>query len=151
MTLPLGQFGMSGGVLRANSSWLNSSVTDPTTHSERIISGDQRFSGSLEPSNDVPTLNATWSATLTGASRSTIFLIDEVEAQRYEPQLDFLWRQTPAPGVTIEIEMENITGREGVRRRDIYGGLRDQRPVSSVEVLRIDAPRALHLRLRRTW
>ena len=95
LTLPLDRFGMAGGLLKGTGAWLHSQVRDPTTGELRRISLDEPFTGSLTLTDDLPSLNSTWTLAVTSATRQTSYFIDEIDSEIEAANINLSWEYKP--------------------------------------------------------
>jgi len=151
LTLPLGRFGLAGGLLKGTGTWLHSQVRDPTTGELRRISLDEPFTGSLTLTDDLPRLNSTWTVKLTSGTRQTSYFIDEIDSEIEASNLDLSWEYMPRPGLAILAQLTNVTIHSLERLQQLYGGLRSTMSLAETDRFRVRIPAAFYLRVRRTW
>ena len=117
----------------------------------RRISLDEPFTGSLTLTDDLPSLNSTWTVALTSGRRQTSYLIDEIDSEIEASNLDLSWEYTPRPRLAILAQLTNVTRHGLERRQAIFGGLRSSQPLAETDRFRVRIPAAFYLRLRRSW
>jgi len=151
LTLPLARLGMAGGLLKAGGVWKRSQVTDPTTGQRRQITLESAFTGDLTLSNEVPNLASSWRLDAVSGYRQPTFLIDEVQHARFGTQLSFLWEYKPSAALSIQAQVQDLTGASRFRTRDIFGGLRSSGDRAFVEHLAIRNHPRLFLNVKRSF
>src|SRR6185369_2167609 len=123
-TIPFARLGLSGLEVKGEYNRRWSSVTDPTTHQKREISGLHPVGWNVSFSYDMPARRFRWGAALFGSFRETYYrfnLIDTLKVDSYVTTFAE-WRATP--DITLRAELDNATGRD-VRTTDlVYPGPR---------------------------
>ena len=151
LSLPLDGIGFRGGRLTSSMQWRRSRVTDPTTGRPRPISEEKPVEGSIELSQDLPTLRTHWGIELEHmAERKTEYRYDEIkrESERMgwtlfvEQELGTHWR--------VRAEATDLFGRGFDETREKYDGPRSIEPLGEVERRRRRSPGFVSLTFRRS-
>jgi hypothetical protein len=151
VSAPLDRLGLPGGRLRSSLLWSDSEVVDPVTGERRGISDEEPFEGSVELTQDLPSLGLTWGLEIDPiAEHATEYRFDEVtrasEASSWmlyvERRLGAHWR--------LRAEVADLFGREISEIREKYDGPRSTVPLDEVERRRWEQPGYVSLTLRRS-
>jgi len=134
LSLPLDGIGFHGGRLTSSMQWRRSRVTDPTTGQSRPISEEKPVEGSIELTQDLPTLRTHWGIELEHiAERKTEYRYDEIKRQSegmgwtvfVERELGTRWR--------VRAEATDLFGRGFKETREKYDGPRSTEPLEEIE------------------
>jgi len=151
MSLPLDRLGVKNGVLRGESTWRRSEVTDPTTGELREISGEPPVEWEMRFTQGLPHLNVTWGVDVYGGFRETDYAFNEISTLKLRtfvlPYLE--WK--PRPDLSLRVEVPNITHRDLARIREVYDGPRDVSPLVFREAQELDNKPTLYVRIRKTF
>ena len=146
--LPLQNFGMATGHLKATVLWRSSRATDPATGESRDISEDAAREASLQFTQELSQWNARWGIDVEFASATREFMFDEVRTYRFGTVMSLFAEYAPVPAWNIRLDASNLTDRPAEREREIYAGIRGSAPLDHVETqtLRIGAYAGLSVR-----
>lgn len=134
VTLPLGRFGVPGGLLTGEAAWGSSSVTDPTTGERRRISGDEPLEGEIHFSQDLPAWRFRWGVDLVLAEEEWEHRFDQVERVGAGTWVAAFAEYAPAPDWRVRLDAGNLTDRRVRRRRELYDGPRGASPPDARDV-----------------
>ncbi|NBB15972.1 TonB-dependent receptor [Caulobacter sp. SLTY] len=151
LTLPLAKLGVQGGLLRVNTEWSQSEVTDPTTGEQRRISGQAPFEWEVRFSQDLPKHRTQWGVDVFGAFQERYYRFDRIDQIELETWVTFYAEWKPRPDFAIRIEAHNLLGRDVTRSRQLYDAPRDTGSVYFVENRPLDFPSFFYMRLRKTF
>ena len=151
LTVPLSRLGVPGGRLRAQLEWEVSEVRDPTTGEIRRASGQQPFEGEINFTQDLPQYNVQWGANAFLGFEETYYRFDTVETIELEPWYNMFAEWKPQTNLSIRLELQNLSGRNFIRTRDVYTGPRDTSPLQFREVRDLNFDPFIYMRIRRTW
>jgi len=150
-TIPFARLGLSGLEVKGEYNRRWSSVTDPTTHQKREISGLHPVGWNVSFSYDMPAQRFRWGAALFGSFRETYYrfnLIDTLKVDSYVTTFAE-WRATP--DITLRAELDNATGRD-VRTTDlVYPGPRSAGGKPDVQDRNLGNGRIFYFRVRKTF
>ncbi|MDO1558035.1 TonB-dependent receptor [Brevundimonas sp. 2R-24] len=151
LTLPLERMGMPGGQLRANTVFINSEVTDPTTGEVRRQSGQRPDTIELTLRQDIPSMNLNWNVHYFGGWEEAYYRFNDVQnleiRNYFQAQLEY----KPSPSVSILAQLQNFDPFQFHLRRTRYDGPRDVSPVLfSEHITRQSQPR-VYFRVRKTF
>ena len=106
---------MRGASLTLDSTWQRSRVADPLTLREREISDFQRVTLSAGFRQDLPAF--AWGLSYAGRSRTSKFLLREIDRKRESPSLD-AFCEIPLPrGLRVRFAALSLLGEEQTRDR----------------------------------
>jgi hypothetical protein len=151
ISLPLDGIGFHGGRLTSSMQWRRSHVTDPTTGRPRPISEEKPVEGSIELTQDLPTLRTHWGIELEHiAERKTEYRYDEIKRESegmgwtvfVERELGTHWR--------MRAEATDLFGRGFRETREKYDGPRSIVPLEEIERRRRRSPGFVSLTFRRS-
>jgi hypothetical protein len=151
LTVPLDKLGIKGGRFLANSTWRQSQVTDPTTHTPREISGLHPVDWDLHFTQDLPVRHMDWGVDLYGQQRERYFRFDVIETRKYESQLDPFLEWKPRPDLQWRFEVDNAVGRSFKRFDDIYGGPRNLSTLTAIQARGQQPSRVFSVRVRKLF
>ncbi|WP_162245666.1 TonB-dependent receptor plug domain-containing protein [Brevundimonas sp. Root1279] len=150
LSAPLDRLGLSGGRLRSSLLWRDSEVTDPVTGERRGISDEEPFEGTIELSQDLPSLSLSWGASIDPiAERSTEYRFDEV-TRASEASSWSLWVERRFGDWRLRAEVADLFGRDFTETRDKYDGPRSTTPLDEIERRRWEQPGYVSLTVRRS-
>lgn len=150
LSLPLQRLGVKGGLLRGQSTWRRSEVTDPTTLEKRRISGQHPVDWEIHFTQDLPAWNVNWGVDLFGGWRETRYRFSEIETKKLRPFVLPFVEYKPRPDITVRLELANITERPLIRHRKVFAGPRDDNPLLYTDSVYYNMSRIVYLRIRKT-
>jgi hypothetical protein len=148
-SLPLQRFGVTGGTLRGQGTWRDSSVKDPTTGVQRRISGQHDVDAELHFTQDLPRYNLTWGVEAFTPFRQRFFRFDEIDTNHQNPSWDIFADYKFRPDLTLRVQLFNKSHYDV--GRDVFGGVRGRDPLSFRDLQRREFGPILFLRLRKTY
>ncbi|MDO1560021.1 TonB-dependent receptor plug domain-containing protein [Brevundimonas sp. 2R-24] len=151
LTLPLDRLGLAGSQFRAEATWRDSSVRDPITGQQRMISGDIPREVSLFFSQELAFLNARWGLDLTAASESTAYRVFERRRTETGASVGLTYEQRFAGDYVLYAYIANLLDDSFVRDRTIYQGRREISPVAYRELRDAALPPWAYIRLRKRF
>lgn len=151
LTLPLARLGIPGARLRAELEWSVSEVRDPTTGELRRISGQEPFEGELNFTQDLPQWNLQWGGNAYLGFTETSYRFDTIETIELEPWFNVFAEWRYRPDLSVRVELQNLSGRNFIRTRDVYSGPRDTDSIAFREVQDLNFDPFIYVRIRRTW
>jgi hypothetical protein len=154
-TLPLDWLGIAGSRLDISARWQDSTVVDPVTGNNRVLSGGKGFSGFSRTSNnnfrgdyeyalifdfrqDFEQAKVAWGWVVRGRSERTLFNVNELDVYDEGIESDAFIETTRWLDLKIRIIGENLTNARQQRNRTVFLGERD---LSFVDFLEIEKDR----------
>jgi hypothetical protein len=148
-SLPLQRFGVTGGTLRGQATWRDSSVKDPTTGVERRISGQHGVDATLHFTQDLPRRNLTWGVDYSPPYLERFFRFDEIDTNHQNTSWDVFADYKFRPDLTLRVQVFNKSHYDV--GRDVFGGVRGRDPLRFRDLQRRDFGPVLFTRLRKTF
>jgi hypothetical protein len=147
-SLPLHRFGITGGTLRGQGTWRNSSVKDPTTGAQRRISGQHGLDAELHFTQDLPRWNLTWGVNYAPPYQERFFRFNEIDTNHPNLSWDIFTDYKFRPDLTLRVQLFNKSHLDV--DRDVFGGVRGRDPLSFRDLQRRNFGPVLFTRLRKT-
>jgi len=151
LTLPMDRFGLTGGVLRGESTWRRSEVTDPTTGELREISAEHPVDWEVHYTQGLPQWNVTVGLDIFGAYREPFYRFNEVTQIKLRSFVVPWVEWKPRRDLSIRADVQNLTSRDFNRTREVYDGPRDENPMLFREHQELDNKASIYVRLRKTF
>jgi outer membrane receptor protein involved in Fe transport len=149
-TAPLDKLWIKNGILKAQATWRDSRVTDPTTGAPRPLTQVHPLDWKLEFSQDLPRLRSTWGAVLNGGFREIYYRYDEIDTYKIGNTLQLNYEYKPTAKLAIRLELNNITSRPFKQTYNVYESLRPS-PLVYSDWRNERSSAEVHLRLRKTF
>ncbi|MDX1500457.1 MAG: hypothetical protein R3176_11195 [Woeseiaceae bacterium] len=142
-TLPLDRIGLANAKLDAKIRWQDSSVADPVTGEDRVlsvgnISGgpvvfdiENEYAVILDFRQDFRAARAAWGFSLWERGRQLQFKVNELEVYDEGAEFRVFVETTRWRGIRVRLDAENLLDFADERRRLIYAGLRGTTPVET--------------------
>jgi hypothetical protein len=149
-TLPLDHLGITGGRLSARTAWRKNSVIDPLTGQARRFSGSGEFGCGVSYDQDLA--GGRWAFGLQhgcNVDHSVNYHVDEVRSFTSEPFVLVYGQWKPSRGLTLRVDVGDITNHDMQSSRAFYSGPRNSSPLDLTEVRRARSGRWVYLQLRK--
>jgi hypothetical protein len=146
-TVPLEWLGLPGSRLNTKLRWQNSTVVDPVTGHNRILSGEggqnayrtltnrnknNKYFVSVDYRQDFEVARVAWGWTLAERASRPLYRVNELDIYREDVAMDAFIETTRWFNLKIRLDAQNITDDAQERVRTIYTGERDLSPVNMV-------------------
>lgn len=151
LTLPLERFRMTGGQLKAASTWRQSHVTDPATGAAREISGVAPVEWEVRFRQDLPRWNLTWGVDAFGEYRETAYRLNEIDTRIVSTWVTPFVEYKPRHDLILTIELQSATEGGSDRLREVFAGSRAQGARLYTERRSLSWGRTWEVRLRKTF
>jgi outer membrane receptor protein involved in Fe transport len=148
-SLPLQRFGITGGLLRGQGTWRDSSVRDPTTHAERRISGQHAADVGVHFTQDLPRWNLVWGANWSTPFHERFYRFGEIDSNHQNPSWDIFADYKPRPDLTLRVQLYNLSHYDV--EREVFAGVRGRDPLRFRDFQRREFGPVLFTRLRKTF
>ena len=154
-TIPLDWLGLTGSKFDIKARWQDSTVVDPVTGQNRILSSragdfpivynvENKYAISLNFRQDFEVQQVAWGWYFLKRDERALFKVNEFEVYSEQPQLNVFIETTRWYGVKVRLSGNNLVDSSGFRDRTIFSGERDLSPVIERELRdRKRAPSAL--------
>ena len=149
-TLPLDRLGIKGGLLKGNATVRDSEVTDPTTHTQRPISGLRPYEGQFDFTQDFPKQKMQWGGFVFLGFTQRYYRFDQVETDTFHPLFGVFVDWKPRPDLDLKAQIDHI-GTKYNRRLTVVDGVRGVDPILYAEQRPLEIGPYLTLRLRKTF
>ena len=153
LTLPLDRLGIRGGLVKGYVVRRWSKVEDPTTGTDRRISGQRPVEWEMKITRDLPARKLTLGAELYGGYQNTYYRFKAVDQYKLDPFLMTYVEWRPRPDINLRAGLDNITKR-GYRQTNVtFEGLRDADQAGPARLFdrNFHHGRIIYLRARRTF
>lgn len=151
LTLPMDKLGLKDGVLRGESTWRRSEVTDPTTGEKREISGEHPVDWEVHYTQGLPRWKLTWGVDVYGSLREPFYRFNEVTQIKLRTFVTPYAEWKPRRDIAIRMDLQNVTARNFNRTREVYDGPRDVTPLLFLEHQELDNKTSVYLRVRKSF
>ena len=143
-TLQLGWAGLDNARLNINSRWQDSSVVDPVTGQDRVLTttilsdsnntrsifdNDNAYVVVLDFRQDFEEERVAWGSDVTFEADLKQFKVNEYDLRKREPDLNLFVETTRWFGMKVRVEFNNILDMNKERIRTFYTGQRGLSPV----------------------
>ena len=118
-TVPLGAI-IPGGQIEFNVNYVDSEVTDPTTHLLRPVSSNADIYSEVHFRQDLPTWKLAWGLNFEKASERRFFRVSERETFEEGPFVDAFVETTRIKGMKVRLLAENLLDPEFRRQRRFF-------------------------------
>lgn len=151
LSAPLDRLLLKRATIKGQATWRRSEVIDPTTGDAREISGLHSVDWELHFTQDLPALKANWGIDVLGGFRESYYRLTEIETRKLEAFATVYAEVKPRPDLILRVELQNVTGRDVQRIREVYLGPRDLGVLAYTDVRNLEWGRCLFVRLRKTF
>jgi outer membrane receptor protein involved in Fe transport len=152
VTLPLDGIGITGGLLKTTAIFDITSVKDPVTGADRVISGQRPNKINVNFSQDVASLQSTWGVFYYNCWEEEYFRLTQIRKRRIPPPyVGVFWDWTPSESWSLHVESDNVFGFIYDDTRYVYAGPRDVSPLSFIDEYRTKSRPTIDIQLRRTF
>ena len=125
-----------------NARWQDSTVTDPVTDEERVLSAtifrgsqgtifdtDSEYAATVEFRQDLESTRIAWGWDATFEADLIIFKVNELDVRDRDPEINLFIETTRWLGLKIRLEYNNILDQVEYRQRSLYEIERDLSPL----------------------
>lgn len=147
-TIPLGWLGLTGAKLGINARWQDSSVTDPVTGENRILSSrtpagaplplyfnsDNKYAIVINYRQDFQAARMAWGWEMRNRAARPLYKVNELDITDEGTELNTFIETTRWLGVKMRVNAENIFDLNETRKRTVFTGERDLSEVDFREI-----------------
>ncbi|HEY2069166.1 MAG TPA: TonB-dependent receptor [Rhizomicrobium sp.] len=152
MTLPLDKIGLSSALLKTTSIFRFSSVPDPVTGKDRVISAERPQDIELTLTQDIPSLKSTWSIFYFNCWNEHYYRLTQVRSRRtIPPYLTAYWEYKPTADWSLHLEVDNFGRFTYDDRFFDFAGPRNISPLDEIEEISIKSQPRLFFQIRKTF
>lgn len=149
VTLPLDNFGFSGGKFGFRNNWNHTEVTDPTTGETRPISGVRPTQAVISLSQDITSWKINWSIGYLPLLGTKSFDPDQTSGFRGGDYFEISGSYKPTPTLTLTAQINLWDDFETFRT--VYADRTAARPVAYRELRDIDPRTFVRVSIRKTF
>jgi len=151
VTLPLDRLGLKAATLKGDATRRWSSVTDPTTHRKREISGLHPTDWNLNFTQDIQRWRLSYGVEVFGGWRETYYRFDLIETDKLRTYVKPFVEWRPKPDLSLRIEIPNATARDFHKVYASYPGPRSAGGKPSLDDRLYQPGRVFYIRIRKTF
>lgn len=158
-TLPLNRIGLDSARFDIKARWQDSSVTDPVTGEDRVLSADSariqtrvpyddtdlRYIVQADFRQDFEAARVSWGFTATARAERRLYRVNELDIYDEGVILNPFIETTRWMGVKIQLRAVDLLAENKTRLRTIYAGERGLSPVERIQVTDINRGRQFEL------
>jgi len=145
-TLPLQWTGLTGARLKLKARWQDSTVTDPVTGEDRVLSDvnstresdffdvEARYVYNIDFRQDFRQSQIAWGLVLQDRSDQYRYKVNELEVNDDTAELNTFIETTRWFDIKMRIDLENVLDFEEIRDRTVYTGARGLSALRSLEL-----------------
>jgi hypothetical protein len=148
VTMPLGWTGLTGSKLDVVLRWQDSTVVDPVTGENRVLSGqgganayrtlatankNNRYGVRVDYRQDLQASHIAWGWTIAERDKRPLFKVNELDISNEGFAIDVFIETTRWRGLKVRVSGDNLLNFGQKRWRTFFSGLRDLSPVDSYE------------------
>jgi outer membrane receptor protein involved in Fe transport len=151
-TLPLDRLYIPGGLLTTTSIFDLTSVRDPVTGVERVISGQRPQNIKINFTQDVDSLKSTWGIFYYHAWDERYFRLEQVRHRKVTPPyFQVFWDYKPSPEWTFHLAINNVTSFVYHDDKFNFAGARNVAPLANIDEFIAHSMPTIDVRVRWTF
>jgi len=151
-TLPLDWAGITHGLLKSTFDFQLSSVPDPVTGINRVISGERPQDIELNFTQDIDSLKSTWGVFYYNCWDEHYFRLAQTQHRKVNPPyLTAFWEYKPTPQWSLHFEVDNFGQFIYDNTLFNYAGPRDTAPLDSIDFRSFHSQPRIYIQIRRTF
>ncbi len=155
-TIPLEWLGLTGSRLEIKTRWQDSTVVDPVTGADRILSGpggdypilydvDNHYGIALDYRQDFESARMAWGWTFISRAERELYKVNELEVNDEALELGGFIETTRWLGMRVRLSAQNLLNSTHTRDRTVFSGERELSPIRFLELRERDRNRAATL------
>jgi hypothetical protein len=151
-TLPLDRAFIPNGLLTVTAQFNLTSVRDPVTDTNRVISGQRPQNVTVNFTQDVNSLSSTWGIGYYNCWNEKYFRLEQVRDRKVlPPYFTAFWDYKPSAAWTFHFEVDDITGFTYKDRNFFFSGPRNIAPLTSIDEYIANAIPHFDIQIRHTF
>ncbi|HWD29510.1 MAG TPA: TonB-dependent receptor [Rhizomicrobium sp.] len=152
VTLPLDKLGLENGLLTTTSIFDLTSVRDPVTGTNRVISGQRPQNITINFSKDFTSLMSTFGISYYNCWTEEYYRLEQFRLRKVAPPYFSLsWDYHPSPGWSFHLEGDDIVGFTYKDTRFNYAGPRNVAPLDNIDQYIAHGIPHIDFQIRRTF
>jgi TonB dependent receptor len=152
LTLPLDRFFLPNGLLKGRATFDLTSVRDPVTHTNRVISAQRAQDIHVTLTQDIDSLKSTWGIFYyNGWDERSYRLAQFRHREVTAPYFGVWWDYKPSPSWLFHIESDNVTGYDYKDLKLNYSGPRNAASLSNIDFFESNTIPYVEIQIRYTF
>jgi len=152
VTLPLDKLGIPNGLLKSQTNFQLSSVRDPVTGENRVITAERPQNIEFDFTQDINSLKSTWGFTYYNCWDEHYFRLMQTQHRKTVPPfLTAFWEYKPTPDWSLHFELENFGRFVYDNQFFDYDAPRDTGKLVEIEERSIKSQPRIYIDIRRTF
>jgi outer membrane receptor protein involved in Fe transport len=152
LTLPLDRIGIANGLLKITNIWNLTSVRDPVTHQDRVISGQRPQDIEVNFSQDIESLKSTWGLFYYNCWDEYYYRLAETQHRKtVPPYIEVFWEYKPTPQWSFHLGFINLGQFAYDNKFYDYAGPRNQAPLATIDERWIKSQPRVYIDIRKTF
>jgi hypothetical protein len=150
--LPLDRLGLPNGRLHTITNFQLSSVRDPVTGANRVISGERAQDLEASLSQDIESLKSTWKIGYYNCWDEDYFRLEQTQHRRtIPPYIYVFWEYKPTPSWSFHFELDDVGRFVYENEYFNYAGERSTFPLLSTDDRAIKSQPRVYVEIRKTF
>ena len=151
LSLPLDNFWIKNGLLKATWTWRKTEVTDPATLTQRPITQTHPSDGEIHFTQDLAKLKSTWGIDAYAPWTETYYRYNEIDTYHWGVNYTLFYEYKPTSKLSLRAEFQdNLSGFDATR--DFYSAPRNLSPTPSlIDIRRQRVGPTLYFRVRKMF
>lgn len=151
-TLPLDRFFVPNGLLTATGTFNLTSVRDPVTGTNRVISNQRPQTINVDFTQDIGSLNSTWGISYYNCWTEDSYRLTFTRDRKVlPPYFSLFWDYKPDAAWTFHLGLNDVAGFLYKDVRYYYAGPRNSSPLSSIDAYTTVAIPQIDVRIRHSF
>jgi hypothetical protein len=151
LSLPLDNFWIKNGLIKATWTWRKTEVTDPATLTQRPVTQLHPSDGEIHFTQDLAKLKSTWGVDAYAPWTETYYRYNEIDTYHWGVNYTLFYEYKPTSKLSLRTEFQdNLTGFDATR--DFYSSPRNISPTPyKVDIRHQRVGPTLYFRLRKMF
>lgn len=150
--LPLDHLGLKNGRFHAITNFQLSSVVDPVTHTNRVISGERPQDIEFSLLQDIESLKSTWKIGYFNGWDERYFRLEQTQHRRVMPPYMYVyWEYKPTPDWSLHFELDNLGQFVYENEYFNFVGERNSTPLYFTDDRSIKSQPRIYIEVRKTF
>jgi hypothetical protein len=152
VTVPLDRIGITGGLLKTTTNFQLSSVRDPVTGQNRVITAERPQDIEVSFSQDIESLKSTWGLYYYNCWDEHYFRLAQIQHRKtVPPYIEAFWEYKPTPAWSFHLGFINLGQFVYDNQFFDYDGPRDTGQLIEIEERSIRSQPRVYIEIRKTF
>ncbi|HTT97257.1 MAG TPA: TonB-dependent receptor [Rhizomicrobium sp.] len=152
LMLPLDHLGLKNGRFHAITNFQLSSVVDPVTHTNRVISGERPQDIEFSLLQDIESLKSTWKIGYFNGWDERYYRLEQTQHRRVLPPYMYIfWEYKPTPDWSLHFELDNLGQFVYENEYFNFDGERNTAPLDYTDDRAIKSQPRIYIEVRKTF